>query len=249
MKTFQLISIIDLRGGFVASSNVETLGNHEDMASFFASRAAGYERHMQANVEDFDSFYRGIADALPPQPAAPDVLDLGIGTGLELDRLFERFPDARVTGIDLSSEMLDELARKDRPWHASLHLIRESFLELDLGQSVYDAVISSMALHHWVPDVKRALYGRIRAALRRGGTFVNADYVASQGESMERLAAFRASSMDDTHERHIDLPLTIEHEQELLREAGFDAICVISHGANACIFAASGAVTSAMQRG
>jgi len=231
----------------MASKDVGTPGNYEDMVSFFDARAAGYERHMQANVEDFDLFYRGIANALPPQPAAPHVLDLGIGTGLELDRLFERFPNASVTGIDLSTEMLDELACKDRPWQERLHLIRGSFLKLDLGQSIYDAVISSMALHHWVPDVKRMLYTRIRSALRPGGTFVNADYVTSKGESMERLETFRASSLEDMHHRHIDLPLTIEHEQDLLREAGFDTICVSSHSASTGIFMASRAEASTTQ--
>jgi len=39
-------------------------------------------------------------------------LDLGCGTGLELDFIFARAPNARVTAIDISSEMLAKLKAK-----------------------------------------------------------------------------------------------------------------------------------------
>ena len=42
----------------------------------------------------------------------PDlVLDLGCGTGLELDEIFRYFPDLAVTGIDLTREMLQQLKK------------------------------------------------------------------------------------------------------------------------------------------
>ena len=65
---------------------------------------------MQETVEDYDTFYQSVTDALPDLGAEPRILDLGIGTGLELDCLFERFPDAQVTGIDVSAEMLAQLS-------------------------------------------------------------------------------------------------------------------------------------------
>lgn len=152
--------------------------------------------------------------------------------------MFERFPQANVVGIALSAKMLNELARKDQPWQAHLRLIRGFFLELDLGKSTYDAVISSMALHHWIPGVKLRLYERIRIALRRGGVFVNDDYVTTEQESTERLASFKASCISDRHLQHIDLPLSIQQEQELPQEAGFPAIRLAFRRANTCVFAA-----------
>jgi len=172
-------------------------GNSEDMARFFDVRATGYEQHMRESVEDVTAFYRSIADALPEFGNSPTILDLGIGTGLELDHLFERFPRASVTGIDVSVGMLDELARKNRPWSPHLKLLTGSFLELDLGYAAYDAVISSMALHHWVPRVKLDLYSRIHRALRDGGFFVNGDFIESEEEANRRLAEFALSGTDE----------------------------------------------------
>lgn len=214
-------------------------GNSEDMARFFNTRAGSYELHMQETVEDFPQFYRGIADALPKLGDAPMILDLGIGTGLELDQLFERFPRAKVTGIDVSSGMLEELARKDRSWVANLQLITGSFLQLDLGCSTYDAVISSMVLHHWIPRVKLDLYRCIHRALLERGTFVNGDFVVSEDESARRLASFAASKIDDLHQQHIDLPLSVLQERDLLTKAGFTSISTPFEGTNAVIFRAS----------
>ena len=195
-------------------------GNAAEMIAFFDKRTAEYEAHMRENIEDFDEFYESVVAALPAS-RRPRILDLGIGTGLELDRLFARFPGARVTGIDVSRGMLDTLGAKARPWSGRVRTIHASFLEADLGCTAYDAVLSVMALHHWVPHVKLDLYRRIRRALTPGGIFVNADYVASTEESSRRLTAYRAADLDDHHTRHIDLPLTVEIERRLLDEAGF----------------------------
>jgi len=223
----------------VSNSSVGLPDNSDDMVRFFDTRATGYERHMKRNVEDFDAFYRSIADALPEHGDFPHILDLGIGTGLELECLFDRFPSACVTGIDLSAGMLDELLRKDRPWRANLQLISGSFLELDLGCSKYDAVISSMALHHWIPQVKLDLYCRIHGSLRSGGVFVNADYIESEGESIRRLAQFSVSGIDERHLQHIDLPLSLSQELELLDEADFREISVPFQRTNVCVFVGS----------
>ena len=214
-------------------------GNSEEMAQFFNARATDYEQHMKESVEDFALFYRSIADSLPELCNSPEILDLGVGTGLELDRLFERFPNASVTGIDISVDMLDELARKDRQWIPHLTLVAASFLELDLGGARYDAIISSMALHHWPPHVKLNLYRRIHNSLRPGGAFVNGDYVDSEENSILRLAKFAASETDECHQQHIDLPLSPEQEKELLKEAGFRNTGITFQRTRVCVFRAS----------
>ena len=70
----------------------------EEMSAFFAARVEGYDEHMLNDVVGCREGYARLAQALPAD--ARDVLDLGCGTGLELDALFARFPDLRVTGID-----------------------------------------------------------------------------------------------------------------------------------------------------
>jgi SAM-dependent methyltransferase len=208
------------------------------MAAFFDVRADEYERHMFATIENVDTFYASLADALPRKPSSPEILDLGIGTGLELDAVFERFPRASVTGIDVSAGMMNRLARKHRPWFARVRTIHGSFFTRDLGTCAYDAVVSSMALHHWIPSIKLDLYRRVRTALRPAGTFINADYTVTATEAAHRLQAFAHAATEPDHSCHIDLPLTEDREVELLQQAGFGSVTVTFRCSNACTFRA-----------
>ncbi len=182
----------------------------ESMSGFFDKRAIDYEHHIRDVVEDFEQFYQVIAQAFPPTREALSILDLGIGTGIELEALFKQCPNARVTGIDVSQGMLNELARKTTWWAPRVSSRLGSFLELDLGRSCFNGVLTSMALHHWPPQVKLDLYRRALAALQPGGIFVNGDYVETKAESARRLSTFLHRSMEERHAFHIDLPLTAE---------------------------------------
>jgi len=152
------------------------------MADFFDARVDGYDEHMRANVETFDAFYEAIGAACPRTDASIEVLDLGIGTGLELGPLFARAPGARVTGIDVSAGMLARLRAKYADRIDQLCLVQASFLDVDLRREAYDLVVSSMALHHWLAEKKLGFYRRIFDALRPGGRFVNGDYVRSDDD-------------------------------------------------------------------
>ena len=80
----------------------------EKMNDFFTARVDGYDEHMKSNIEGASDFYRYTAEMLP-NDAGAKVLDLGCGTGLELEEFFKANPNASVTGIDLTKAMLDEL--------------------------------------------------------------------------------------------------------------------------------------------
>lgn len=78
------------------------------MADFFEHRPEGYDEHMLTNIESAREFYPFTAKNLPMEAGAA-VLDLGCGTGLELEYYFALNPSAGITGIDLSAGMLDTL--------------------------------------------------------------------------------------------------------------------------------------------
>lgn len=195
----------------------------EPMGAFFARRLEGYDEHMLRDIAGAREFYPAAAALLPDFPGCR-ILDLGCGTGLELEFYFPRNPTARLTGIDLSPEMLEALRSKfpDR----DLDLRLGSYLELSLGEAEYDASISVESLHHFTPETKRELYRRLRKALKPGGCFILADYFAA--DDAEEAALFRELQELKRQEGaaedilvHFDTPLTREHELALLREAGF----------------------------
>jgi trans-aconitate 2-methyltransferase len=97
-----------------------------------------------------------------PDVAPEHIVDLGCGPGGITRLLAQRWPNARVTGIDASADML-AAARRDGG------AIR--WLQADLADWAPDArpdLIFSNAALHWLDD-HRALFPRLLAMLADGG--------------------------------------------------------------------------------
>jgi len=216
------------------------------MADFFDLRAAGYEEHMREELESFDAFYAAIGRAIPATKESMEILDLGIGTGLEVPGILDRVPNAAITGFDVSARMLELLQAKFVSSGSKIRTIQASFLDADLGQGAYDAVVSSMALHHWLQDRKLSIYRKIYAALRAGGMFVNGDYIDNDS-SREPLPTFPGARGEMGAGKgfesgdglvHIDHPLSVDEELALLAESGFRAAKVVFQTKRAAILVA-----------
>jgi tRNA (cmo5U34)-methyltransferase len=212
----------------------ETQEKPEEMASFFNARAAGYDEHMRtvAFTEwEFIQFYQTLTAPIEETAAAINVLDLGCGTGLELAALFQRAPNAHITGIDLSKKMLAQLRRRYPDHRDQLTLIPASYLTTPFGLRAYDAVISAMTIHHLLRDAKRALYEKIRRALKPGGIYVEGDSVTTPAMEQTFRAAYheQMAAMPQAGEGHyhIDVPFSLDTQRALLLEAGFTQVDLI----------------------
>lgn len=192
----------------------------EGMTAFFDRVMEGYDEHMLAHWQDS---YRALAEMIPG--GAENLLDLGCGTGLELEEVWRRLPDACVTGVDLTRTMLDELER--RAGKRRLRTICGDYFQVELGERLYDAVITFESLHHFSAERKLPLYRRIHRALKPNGLFLYGDYFACCEEE-ERLLAEEcarkraAARLPEDQFVHFDTPLTVETELALLRQAGFE---------------------------
>ena len=198
----------------------------EPMDLFFDRRLKEYDAHQLHEIESAQEFYPFTAAQLPRTPGAR-VLDLGCGTGLELEYYFAQNPAAQVTGIDLAAGMLQAL-REKFPGR-DLHLIQGSYLELPLGAGIYDAAVSVESLHHFTKAEKVPLYRRVLAALKPGGYFLLKDYFAASDLEEEHFRAEllrlrAAENVPDGILCHFDTPLTLAHEQAALQEAGFTQV-------------------------
>ena len=201
----------------------------ERMDEFFSRRLDGYEEHQLHAIESAVEFYPQTASCLPGEAGAR-VLDLGCGTGLELEYYFARNPEAVVTGIDLSEDMLAAMRAKF-PGRA-LTAIHGSYFDVPFGAQCYDAVVSVESLHHFSREEKIPLYQKILAALKPGGFFLLTDYFAASGEQerllrAELLRQKAAEGIRDGGLYHFDTPLTVAHEEEALRAAGFSRVEVL----------------------
>ena len=210
----------------------------ERMDLFFEARLSDYDEHMLREIEGAQEFYPYTASQLPCE-AGTQVLDLGCGTGLELEWYFRFAPEAKVTGIDLSTGMLEALRKKFSG--KDLTLILGSYFEVPLGEEVFDAAVSVESLHHFTKEEKLGLYRRLHAALKEGGSFVLTDYFADTEDQehlyRQELLRLRAEQgLGDDVFYHYDTPLTWVREMDALREAGFREVTDLKRwGATHCI--------------
>ena len=203
----------------------------EKMSDFFEARLDGYDEHMMTAIESASEFYPFTASQLPLNKGC-NILDLGCGTGLELQEYYLLNPSAKVKGIDLSAGMLAELKRKFT--NKDINLIHGSYFDVPLGEKVFDAAVSVESLHHFTKDEKVALYFKLHTALKDGGYFILTDYfsLSDEEENMHRstlvdLKLKQGITDDDFY--HYDTPLTVEHECEALAEAGFSQVLVLEN--------------------
>lgn len=215
----------------------------EKMGEFFDNRVDGYDTHQLTRIESAGEFYAFTAQCLPKGPASR-VVDLGCGTGLELEQYYKLNPTAKVTGIDLAPKMLDRLKKKfpDK----RLSLISGSYFDVPFAGNPFDAAVSVESLHHFTKEEKIPLYAKIRLALRADGYFVLTDYFSpsdadERHKRQELLRLKKLQGINDDEFYHYDTPLTVEHEKEALLAAGFSVVEILNHwGATYTIKAVKG---------
>jgi SAM-dependent methyltransferase len=92
-------------------------------------------------------------------PAAPygDVLDVGCGTGFAAIAMVDRFRPVRVTGVDVSAQMLDQMRVKFAAFpDVALDVHVADVLAMPVPDGAFDCVLASMALH-WFPARDEAI--------------------------------------------------------------------------------------------
>ncbi len=96
----------------------------------------------------------------------PLILDIGCGTGDMLKLLNNEIPDAKITGVDFSPNMLKE-AEKNCSYIRNLELIRANASHLPFEDDTYDGVTISFALRN-TDDYDRTMK-EIYRVLKPGG--------------------------------------------------------------------------------
>jgi tRNA (cmo5U34)-methyltransferase len=216
----------------------------EDIRDFFEKRADGYDEHMAESVEDFKAFYAILADPIEKTEGEIAILDLGAGTGIELEYIFAKAPQARITAVDLSPRMLSRLLDKYNRYEQQIQTVEASYLTMELEPCAYDYAVSVMSLHHLLPEEKIHIYAKIREALKPAGSYIEGDYIASEEEEGRLIKEYRKLKEDFVLPEdglfHIDIPSSEKTQMMTMREAGFKEIRVLFRTYRSNVIAASG---------
>lgn len=202
--------------------------------SQFNSIARLYDKQRPSLIPCFSDFYGVAVDNINLSTSSPEILDLGAGTGLFSEFVLQKYPNAKITLVDLSQKMLD-IAQKRFSSNKNINIIQGDFSTFK-GEKLYNAVISSLAIHHLEDKTKVELYNTIFSLLKPDGIFINAEQVAGESEYFSRLydqewrrkvenSSLSREEIDASYERiKLDKRTPVSIQLKWLRNAGFKEV-------------------------
>ncbi|SHE40770.1 S-adenosylmethionine-diacylgycerolhomoserine-N-methlytransferase [Fodinibius roseus] len=155
-----------------------------DPASSHTTREPEVERYYRFHAPLYDAtrwsflFGRsGLLDMIPDLPSQPQILEIGCGTGTNMERLEFHFPDARITGLDLSPEMLRKAGER---------LNHSTQIELKLGRyqgdsfdyNSFDLILLSYSLTMFGPHTD-PIFNHLLEDLKPNGYIAVVDFNTS----------------------------------------------------------------------
>ncbi|NLG17688.1 MAG: methyltransferase domain-containing protein [Fibrobacter sp.] len=219
------------------------------------------KNHFEEEAKEFDQiilklipFYDQMIESLVLSvPFSKDdhieVIDLGCGTGTVACKIRERFPNSRITCLDIAENMIKMAQAKlgEGPDYRV-----GDFYTFEFDRK-YDLIISSLALHHLAEDEsKRSFYRKIYNALSDNGVFYNADVVLGSGEHLQNLYMRkwkefmnRSVSPDEIESKWIvkykeeDRPASLMKHLKWLNEIGFQNVDVVWKYYNYAVYGGS----------
>lgn len=125
-------------------------------------------------------------------------------------------------GLDFSGPML-KAARKRFAGDECVEIVKHDLAEPLPVLGRFDAIVSSLVIHHLEHERKRLLYQEVFDLLEPGGIFANFEHVASATHRLH-LAFFAAIDEPIENEDPSDRLLDVETQLGWLRELGFDDV-------------------------
>ncbi|MBX2843927.1 MAG: class I SAM-dependent methyltransferase [Flammeovirgaceae bacterium] len=103
------------------------------------------------------------------------VLEVGCGTGTTLKYLTDRFPNARLSGYDLSEEMLEVAENKLSKYGERVKLLNEAYTPGKMVKEKYDVILFSYCLSMINPDFEKLL-DQAKMELKENGILALVDF-------------------------------------------------------------------------
>ncbi len=154
--------------------------------------------------------------------ASSKLLDFGCGTATLTIMAKQSSPEAKVTGIDIDTEILDKATKKIKEEKLDIFLLDYDGKHLPFQRNAFDRVISCLVFHHLDTDIKQTMLAEIFRVMNKDGHLLIADFGRSKSwvqrtlfNIIRGLDGFKST---DANARGL-LP-------EMISDAGFENVAI-----------------------
>jgi ubiquinone/menaquinone biosynthesis C-methylase UbiE len=150
----------------------------------------------------------------PPQ----DILDLGCSVGMSTFALQELYPQAQITGVDLSPYFLAVANYRSQQQQRQINWVHAAAESTGLPNASFDLVSIFLVCHELPQSPTRQIFAEARRLLRPGGHLAIMD-MNPQAEAYQKMPPYILTLLKST-EPYLDEYFSLDIEQAIV-EAGF----------------------------
>jgi tRNA (cmo5U34)-methyltransferase len=216
--------------------------NHsiQSVVEKFNENANQYDSQRSKLIPCFDNFYSIPVSIMKTHKTAPNILDIGAGTGLFSSFILKKYPEANITLIDISEKMMD-IAKKRFSCSSNINYIIDDYTSHEFD-TTFDIIVSSLSIHHLNDKEKRSLFKRVYSLLNEDGMFLNADQVLGRTPFLDSIykndwknkvenSGLTQEEVQSAYERtKLDKMSPLDDQLNWLKESGFEDVdCIFKY--------------------
>ena len=156
-----------------------------------------------------------------------DILDLGCSVGMSTFALRDTYPQAKITGLDLSPYFLAIANYHSRIQNTEINWLHAAAESTGLPDTSFDLVSSFLMFHELPQLAAKSIFAEARRLLRPNGYFAMMD-MNPGSDAYQKMPPYILTLLKST-EPYLDQYFTLDVEKELIA-AGFETptITIIS---------------------
>lgn len=170
----------------------------------------------QGDLRLRQSYHEALKARIPSEPK--DILDLGCSVGMSTFALQEVYPQAQLTGVDLSPYFLAIARYRSQQRQASINWLHAAAEATGLADQSFDLVSACLMFHELPQSAAIAIFREARRLLRPNGYLAIMD-MNPQSEVFVKMPPYVLTLLKST-EPYLDEYFALDLDQSLA-DAGF----------------------------
>jgi ubiquinone/menaquinone biosynthesis C-methylase UbiE len=216
---------------YVTSFHAYETGNLSWQAAFEVESAAHavhakiwQDAEVQGDAKLRQSYHNIVTGSISEPPK--DIFDLGCSVGMSTFALQGIYPDANITGLDLSPYFLAVANYRCQQHQAKINWVHAAAESTGMPDASFDLVSIFLMCHELPQLATRMIFAEARRVLRPGGHLAIMD-MNPKSEVYKKMPKYIFTLLKST-EPYLDEYFTLDIEQTLV-EAGFQTPTITSN--------------------